>query len=77
PGLANKISTRFATKVCVTFPETMKHFEEGRAIYVGPIVRDELKQGNTAQGLAFCNFSNSKPVLLIIGGSLGSQRLNQ
>lgn len=77
PGLANKISIPFATKVCVTFPETVKHLQTEKAVHVGAIVRKELRQGSTERGLTFCQFTANKPVLLIMGGSLGSQRINQ
>ncbi|MBA4492706.1 undecaprenyldiphospho-muramoylpentapeptide beta-N-acetylglucosaminyltransferase [Paenactinomyces guangxiensis] len=77
PGLANRISIPFATKVCVTFPETKQHLPSDKAEYAGAIVRGELKNGDAARGLAYCNFTREKPVLLIMGGSLGSQRINQ
>lgn len=77
PGLANRISTRFAQKVCITFPETKQHIASGKAIHVGPIIRPELKEGRAIRGRSMCDFVQSKPVLLIMGGSLGAQRINQ
>jgi UDP-N-acetylglucosamine--N-acetylmuramyl-(pentapeptide) pyrophosphoryl-undecaprenol N-acetylglucosamine transferase len=77
PGLANRISMPFASKVCVTFPETMKHVKRSKAEYVGAIIRDELLRGNVVRGLSYCNFIKGKPVLLIMGGSQGSRRLNE
>ncbi|GAA4708447.1 undecaprenyldiphospho-muramoylpentapeptide beta-N-acetylglucosaminyltransferase [Brevibacillus fulvus] len=77
PGLANRLSFPFATKVCVTFPETLDHFQANKALHVGAVIREEITAGNGKEGLAFCGFSASKPVLLIMGGSLGSQKINQ
>lgn len=77
PGLANKLSIPFATKVCTTFPETKQHLRTKKAEYVGAIVREELKEGNASHGLTRCNFTKDKPILFIVGGSLGSQRINQ
>lgn len=77
PGLANKISIPFATKVCTTFPETIKHLRTNKAEYVGAIVREELKRGSAERGLTLCEFTKDKPILFIVGGSLGSQRINQ
>ncbi|MFC7442453.1 undecaprenyldiphospho-muramoylpentapeptide beta-N-acetylglucosaminyltransferase [Laceyella putida] len=77
PGLANKIAMPFATRICTTFPETTKGLDKKKAVYVGAIIRDELKRGNRERGLAFCGFQADKPVLLIMGGSLGSQKINQ
>ncbi|HEY0828223.1 MAG TPA: undecaprenyldiphospho-muramoylpentapeptide beta-N-acetylglucosaminyltransferase [Bacilli bacterium] len=77
PGLANKLSIPFVQKVCVTFKETLQHLRTRKAVYVGAIVREELYEGNAVRGLLFCKFTKDKPVLLIMGGSLGSQRINQ
>ncbi|TJY43949.1 undecaprenyldiphospho-muramoylpentapeptide beta-N-acetylglucosaminyltransferase [Cohnella pontilimi] len=76
PGLANRIAIPFASKVCATFPETLEHLPRGKSDLVGAVVREELKNGDAARGLAFCGFTNREPVLLVMGGSLGSQRIN-
>ncbi|MFP3471663.1 glycosyltransferase, partial [Micrococcus sp. SIMBA_144] len=39
--------------------------------------RDELKKGNRSKGLSFAEFSGTKPVMLIMGGSLGAKRINE
>ena len=76
PGLANKIAIPSATKVCCNFPETLKHLPEGKAVLTGSPIRAELFQGSKEEGLAICGFNTEKPVLLIIGGSLGSVVIN-
>jgi UDP-N-acetylglucosamine--N-acetylmuramyl-(pentapeptide) pyrophosphoryl-undecaprenol N-acetylglucosamine transferase len=76
PGLANKIAMPFATKICVTFPETLRHVKEEKGIYIGAVVREELKRGNADKGREYCQFEKGKPVLLVMGGSLGSKRIN-
>jgi UDP-N-acetylglucosamine--N-acetylmuramyl-(pentapeptide) pyrophosphoryl-undecaprenol N-acetylglucosamine transferase len=76
PGLANKVSIPFATKVCVTFPETRNHIGNEKAVHVGPVVRKELKEGAAVKGRKLCGFSSEKPVLFIMGGSLGAKRIN-
>ncbi|WP_036708245.1 undecaprenyldiphospho-muramoylpentapeptide beta-N-acetylglucosaminyltransferase [Paenibacillus pinihumi] len=76
PGLANKLSIPFTTGVCTTFPETGKHLPSGKARYIGAIIREQLKEGNAQKGREFCRFTSAKPVLLIMGGSLGSQAIN-
>lgn len=76
PGLANKLSIPSANKVCCNFPETVKHLPEGKAILTGSPIREELFTGSKEKGLKLCDFISSKPVLLIIGGSLGSVAIN-
>lgn len=76
PGLANKISIPSAHKVCCNFPETVNYLPEGKAVLTGSPIRKELFDGNRQEGLDFCGFNNEKPVILIIGGSLGSVAIN-
>lgn len=76
PGLANKLALPAATKVCCNFPETISYLPEGKAVFTGSPIREELHHGNRLSGLKFCGFTAEKPVLLIIGGSLGSVAVN-
>jgi UDP-N-acetylglucosamine--N-acetylmuramyl-(pentapeptide) pyrophosphoryl-undecaprenol N-acetylglucosamine transferase len=77
PGLANKLSIPSASKVCCNFPETISHLPEGKAVLTGSPIRQELFQGQKEEGLRLCKFTSDKPVLLVIGGSLGSVAINQ
>ena len=76
PGLANKICIPAATKVCCNFPETVKLLPEGKAVLTGSPIREELFTGKCEEGLRLCGFTEEKPVLLVIGGSLGSVAIN-
>ena len=76
PGLANKLAIPFASKVCCNFPETVKYLPEGKAVHTGSPIRQELFSGNKEAGLSFCGFTANKPVLLIMGGSIGSRFIN-
>ncbi|MBR3118544.1 undecaprenyldiphospho-muramoylpentapeptide beta-N-acetylglucosaminyltransferase [Oceanobacillus profundus] len=77
PGLANKLSIPFTKKVLATFPETMQYLPEKKAEYVGAVVRDELFKGDKDSGLKFAGLSKKLPVLLIMGGSGGSYKINE
>ena len=76
PGLANKICIPCAAKVCCNFPETIQYLPKEKAVLSGSPIRSELFEGNKARGLAFCGFNDQKPVLLIMGGSLGAVAVN-
>ncbi|CBK75427.1 UDP-N-acetylglucosamine--N-acetylmuramyl-(pentapeptide) pyrophosphoryl-undecaprenol N-acetylglucosamine transferase [Butyrivibrio fibrisolvens 16/4] len=76
PGLANKLAIPFASKVCCNFPETMDYLPEGKAVHTGSPIRQELFSGNKEAGLSFCGFTSDKPVMLIMGGSIGSRFIN-
>ena len=76
PGLANRICTRFATKVATTFPECAKALGD-KGVWTGTPLRPELFRGSRAAGLALAGFDGSKPVLVMTGGSLGAQSVNK
>ena len=77
PGLANKICIPFATKVCCNFPETISNLPKDKAVLTGAPIRQELLTGSREKGLAFTGLSPDKPVILIIGGSLGATAVNE
>lgn len=76
PGLANKLAIPSATKVCCNFPETIKHLPEDKAVLTGTPIRQELLSGDKLEALKFCGFTTNKPVIMIIGGSLGAAAVN-
>ena len=76
PGLANKIAIPSATKVCCNFPETLDCLPEGKAVLTGSPIRQELLSGNKIAAMDMCGFTADKPVILVIGGSLGSVIVN-
>ncbi|MGN0167109.1 MAG: undecaprenyldiphospho-muramoylpentapeptide beta-N-acetylglucosaminyltransferase [Acetatifactor sp.] len=77
PGLANKLCIPVAKKVCCNFPETLKLLPEDKAVLTGSPIRAELSQGNKLAGLDMCGFSANKPVIMVIGGSLGAANVNK
>ncbi len=77
PGLANKLSFRAAVKICCNFPETLKNLPEGKAVLTGSPIRQELFNGDRTKGFSFTSLNPEKPVMLIIGGSLGAASVNE
>ena len=76
PGLANKIALPFASHIFTVFKETLKHLPSDKSTNTGSIIRQQLFEGNKANGLAYCGFTGEKKVLLVMGGSLGSVVIN-
>lgn len=76
PGLANKLAIPSATKVCCNFPETLEHLPKDKAVLTGSPIRQELLSGNKISAMDLCGFSADKPVILVIGGSLGAVAVN-
>lgn len=77
PGLANKLAAPFCNKLCVTFPESLKYIKDNKGVYTGTPIRKELFEGSAIKGKRLCGFSDNKPVLFVIGGSLGSKAINE
>jgi UDP-N-acetylglucosamine--N-acetylmuramyl-(pentapeptide) pyrophosphoryl-undecaprenol N-acetylglucosamine transferase len=77
PGLANKLCIKKASKICCNFEATLSHLPAGKAIHTGTPLRKELFEGNREKGLQINGFTNGMPVLLIVGGSTGAQRVNE
>lgn len=77
PGLANRISIPSAYKVCCNFPETLKALPKDKAVLTGSPIRQELMTGDPEKARAFCGFKDEKPVILVVGGSLGAAAVNQ
>lgn len=77
PGLANKISTPYSTKICVTFPEALEKLNKNKAVLTGTPIRKEILEGSKIKGLEICGFENDKPIIFIMGGSLGAKAINE
>ncbi|MBP3384833.1 MAG: undecaprenyldiphospho-muramoylpentapeptide beta-N-acetylglucosaminyltransferase [Firmicutes bacterium] len=77
PGLANKICIPSAAKICCNFPETLQYLPKDKAVLSGSPIRKELLEGDRLTGLQYAGLSANKPVILVIGGSLGSVAVNK
>ncbi len=76
PGLANKLCIPVASKICCNFPETLTGLPADKAVLTGSPIREELSRGNNFHAMDLCGFTSGKPVILVIGGSLGAAGVN-
>ncbi|MBO5607889.1 MAG: UDP-N-acetylglucosamine--N-acetylmuramyl-(pentapeptide) pyrophosphoryl-undecaprenol N-acetylglucosamine transferase [Treponema sp.] len=80
PGLATKLNSRGAKNILVSYMETEKYFSgdlKDRCIVTGNPVRPVFYEDNREAGLEFLGIkNNTKPVLLVLGGSLGARQIN-
>ena len=73
-GLTNRIIARIATRICVTYPETIDHFPQGKAVYTGLPMREELfRPPKKAPYILDMKY----PVLYVTGGGSGARSLNR
>jgi UDP-N-acetylglucosamine--N-acetylmuramyl-(pentapeptide) pyrophosphoryl-undecaprenol N-acetylglucosamine transferase len=79
PGLTNLLSSRFATRIATSFELAARYFNPQKVAWTGNPIRDELIIENTNKGQAkeALGFKRDAPLLFVIGGSRGAQRMNE
>lgn len=77
PGLANKLCIPVAKKVCCNFPETLEGVPAEKGVHIGCPIREDLLQGIADKGRELCGFDSEKPIMMVIGGSLGASSVNK
>ena len=76
-GLVNKLLARRVQRICVAYEGMEKFFPQERLVLTGNPVRTEIADGQRTEARAFFGLDENRPVLLVIGGSLGARTLNQ
>ena len=78
PGLTVSAAEKYVDYVAVSFEETIKHMNNSpKCVYTGNPVRQEIISANKEKSRQQLGISGDKPVVLIFGGSLGSDRINE
>lgn len=79
PGMTNKILAKKAERICVGYDEMDRFFPREKIIWTGNPIRQDISDINTKreEAMAFYNLQPDKPVLLVMGGSLGAFTINQ
>lgn len=77
PGLANRLIAPFCRFLFYAFPDTKAYIKTQDSAEAGIPVRPSLFQGDRVRGLQRLDFENGIPVLLVMGGSLGAERINR
>lgn len=84
PGLATRLNSRFASKILVTYEETKSYLPAAKrslAVVTGNPVRPVFYEPNPQNGKNFLfenrsDYDETKPILLVLGGSLGAHQIN-
>ena len=77
PGKVNLWAGKFAARVAISYPEAEKYFPKDKVAFTGNPIRSELKIPLTEGVAEFLHLEEGVPVIFIIGGSLGSQIINE
>lgn len=74
-GATNQFLQKISTEIFVSFPKTEKIINN-KMFVVGNPVREEILGGNKEKAKEIFKLNGEKPVILILGGSQGSERIN-
>ncbi len=78
PGLANRLSARFADKILVSHRQTEKFFPICKVETTGNPVRKWIREGNKEAARKITGLHDlEKPVVLLMGGSQGAEYINE
>lgn len=77
-GLTNKLLARGAKNICVAYDDMERFFDKDKIVYTGNPLRGNFEKVDSlrSQALEYFGFDHTKPVVMVVGGSLGSRTLN-
>ncbi len=76
-GRANRFLSRFASRIAVAYPSATDFFPKDKTAVTGNPVRSELLLGDASRANTYFGFTAERPLVLVLGGSLGARSLNQ
>ena len=78
-GLTNKWLSKNVKKICVAYEQMERYFPADKLCFTGNPVRQDLIDisDKKEQAISHFNLDNTKKTVLILGGSLGAQRINR
>ena len=77
PGLTVTASEKYVDYIAVSFEETVNHMKSSsKCVFTGNPVRGEIVNANRKDARNQLSIKDDKPFVLIFGGSLGADRIN-
>lgn len=77
PGLANRFLSFFATRIAVSFEQATRFFKDYKVAVLGNPVREDIVMGSKDKAKETFHITSDKPILLVMGGSQGAQKVNE
>jgi UDP-N-acetylglucosamine--N-acetylmuramyl-(pentapeptide) pyrophosphoryl-undecaprenol N-acetylglucosamine transferase len=77
PGKVNKWAGKFADRVAISYPDAAKFFPKNTVALTGNPIRKDLTLALTSNAHEYLHLDPTIPTIFIIGGSLGSQKINE
>ena len=78
-GLTNKLLSKRAKRICVSYDKMERFFPTDRIVMTGNPLRGRFSAdgANRGEALNYYGFNDTMPVVLVVGGSLGTRTLNE
>ena len=79
PGITNKLLASKVEKICVAYDKMERFFPAKKILMTGNPVREDMvvTEGKKSDAARFFNLDESKPTLLVVGGSQGARSINK
>lgn len=77
PGRVNLWAAKFAKRIAVSYPEAARYFPEDKVAWTGNPIRKSILSPIKDGAVAYLNLEPNLPTVFIIGGSQGSQKINE
>ena len=76
PGRVNLWAASFAKRIAISYPEAEKYFPKEKVAMTGIPIRSGVARPVTSGAKEYLKLTDDIPVILILGGSQGSQKIN-
>ena len=77
PGLVNQWAGNWANRIAVSFEESLQCFDGKNIALVGNPIRPQVVGGNMLEAIDYFKLEEGLPTVLVLGGSQGSERINE
>ncbi|MFC1756374.1 undecaprenyldiphospho-muramoylpentapeptide beta-N-acetylglucosaminyltransferase [Patescibacteria group bacterium] len=76
PGVTNLILGKLSTRIAVAYPTVKEYFLKSKVLLTGNPVREDIFGGNAEEARKKLGLTESKPTILVMGGSQGAKIIN-
>jgi len=76
PGKVNSWAGKWVARIALSYAEAAQYFPVGKAVFTGNPVRKDLAQPISTGAREFLKLEENVPVILVLGGSQGAEKIN-
>ncbi len=76
-GKANRTVARYATRIAIAYESARRYFPANKIALTGNPIREEILAGDAERGRVNLGYTAERPIIAVIGGSLGAEILNK